>query len=74
MPKLLLLPNDLFDYIIKFSTYHLLYKEKLLNNLIQTFGCIINFSYLLCNFENLLVTFLLACNGNTCIAKLSFII
>lgn len=45
--KLLLLSNDLFDYIIIFDIYYPYYIEKHFCNLTRTFSCIINNFYFL---------------------------
>lgn len=67
--KLLSLLGALSDYLIKFATYHLHYKNKLVDNLTQTFICAANYLYFLCNLENLLATSLLTNNGGAYIVK-----
>lgn len=67
--KLLLLPNALSDYIVKFAAHHPYYKDKLVDNLIQHFGCATNCLCFLCDWSNLSVAFFLTYNGDICIAK-----
>ncbi len=63
--KLLLLLDVLSNYIVKFAIHHLYYKNVLIGNLTQSFICVINSLYFLCNLRNLLVVFLLACNSGS---------
>lgn len=61
LPKLLSLPSDLSNNIIKFNNYYLHYNDKVATNSTWTFV-----PYFLCNFGNLLTTFpILADNNRT---------
>ena len=76
-PKLLSLPNASSDCVVKFATYHLHFKEKIVSNPTQTFICAANclyFSYgwsnlFLCGWNNLSTAFFLAHNDGFCTAE-----
>lgn len=57
--KLLLLPIDWSNCIVKFAIYHPHFKDKVVGNLTWTFVCIINYLHFLCYLNNLLAAFFL---------------
>ncbi len=62
LPKLLSLPGDWSNNVVKFGTHHLHYNDKIVANPTRTFGL-----YCLCNFGNLSTTFpILAGNNKAC--------
>ena len=66
LTKLLSLSDALSDCNVKFATYQLHYKEKIISNATWTFVCAVNCLYFLCSWSNLSAVFFLAHNGGAC--------
>lgn len=73
LTKLLSLSNALSDCVVKFTTYYLHYKDKLVGYLIWHFGCTTNYLCFLFNQSNFLAVFLFIYNGNVYTTKPGFI-